>query len=201
METSGRERTQTPGKRSPPAMKPGFISPVEGLVLLGVLGGFLYSVTTLFREKETFTTLFETEPASGGLAVASGAGDSGERVPASDDAGQGESLERDPANTGTLLKQLDFRCDLSGESATQAGKIRLSGPFCASGGGASSDYPLKTAIINEANQFSATVFMDASIHKFSTDYIPLANGANPISIEFRYANGASVKKTFVLQRK
>jgi len=207
--SSAAKKSQIPGRDPiPPTTKPlsgprsrWIVSPVEGLILAGVLGGFLYSVSTLFQEKDTFTALLNPDSGTTGLASDMSSDSQPERTPASKDDGQSESMDRDPASAPTLLKQFDFRCDISGESATEAGKIRLSGPFCAAGGGASADSPLKTSIINEANQFSATVFMDASIRKFSTDYIPLANGANPISVEFRYASGASVKKSFTLQRK
>ncbi len=207
--SSATQKNPTPGRETAPQSAKvlsgprnrWFVSPVEGLILAGVLGGFLYSVSNLFQEKDTFTALLNTEADTSGLASGQTSDSQSDRTPASGDSARSENQDRDLASAPTLLKQFDFRCDISGESSTEAGKIRLTGPFCAAGGGASADSPLKTSIINEANQFSATVFMDASIQKFSTDYIPLTAGANPISVEFRYANGSSVKKSFTLQRK
>jgi hypothetical protein len=181
------------------------VNPVEGLVLIAVLGGFTYSIIGLFNERDTFTTLMKIEEGSApGLASLTDKG--GARKPASSQlvAGVEADADRDPASTQStagLLRQFDFRCDLSGEQSIEAGKVRLSGPFCSGTGGISADSPIKTAILNEANQFTATVFMDGSTGRFSTDYIPLTSGSNPIAVEFRYANGASVKKSFTLLKK
>lgn len=187
------------------ARTPLIINPVEGLVLAAVMGGFAYSVIGLFHERETFTALINSEEFNGsGLAKTNDA--SGGRNPASSRlvTGVEDGAARDPAaiqTTGGALRQFDFRCDMNGEQSIEAGKVRLSGPFCNGNGTVSTDSPVKTAILNEANQFSATVFMDASTGRFSTDYIPLTTGSNPIAIEFKYASGASVKKAITILRK
>jgi len=60
--------------------------------------------------------------------------------------------------------------------------------------------PTETRIFNQANRFAATVFQDPSTRKFTTDYIPLVAGANPIRIQFIYKGGRSYSQDFVVTR-
>ena len=183
------------------------MNPVEALIFAVVLGGFSYSVGDLFRERDTFTALFdEGESSPTGLA-SQDLSTRSRRAPASAQITQeapGVDSERDPASIQSAagsMRQFDFRCDLSGEQSVDAGKVRISGPFCPGSRGTTNESPLKTTLLNEANQFTATVFMDSSTGRFSTDYVPLGAGPNPIQIEFRYADGSAVKKSFVLLKK
>ena len=197
------------GKASPNPTGLGYrkfpINPVEGAIFAAVLSGFAYSVVGLFQEQSTFTALMDegTTAPKAGLTQNS---QPGLRSPAS--AGGPLSAETEAERTPAALPQpsdamraFDFNCELTGEQAIVAGKVRISGPFCKAMGSGAGDAPLKTTLLNEANQFTATVFMDASAGRFSTDYIPLNSGSNPIQVEFRYANGSAVKKSFVLQKK
>jgi hypothetical protein len=199
------------GKASPSRTGLGYrkfpISPVEGAIFAAVLSGFAYSVIGLFQEQSTFTALMDEgttapksgltqnsspglrSPASAGGPLSSGAQTEAERIPAA------------LPQPSDAMRAFDFNCELTGEQAIVAGKVRISGPFCKAMGSGAGDAPLKTTLLNEANQFTATVFMDASVGRFSTDYIPLNSGSNPIQVEFRYANGSAVKKSFVLLKK
>jgi hypothetical protein len=192
--TGGAQPLSAPLRRLP-------VSPIEGAIFAAVLGGFVYSVVGLFHERATFTALLENETSefSGSLTRVES---SGTRSPAS--ASAHDESKREPAsvaNPSDSMRSFDFQCDLAGEKDIMAGKVRISGPFCKGTGTNPQELPLKTTLFNEATQFTATVFMDSSAGKFSTDYIPLNIGSNPIQIEFRYANGNSVKKAFVLNKK
>jgi len=186
------------------------ISPVEGAIFAAVLTGFTYSVVGLFQEPTTFTALLDENSSRPKIGSSSGAVlTPGARMPASTGVGAAgtgfsDEVARGPAalaQPGDAMRAFDFNCDLAGEQQIVAGKVRITGPFCKGSGSSSAEAPLKTTLVNEANQFSATVFTDSSAGRFSTDYIPLNVGSNPIHVEFQYSNGSAVKKTFVLLKK
>ncbi|MGZ3689470.1 MAG: hypothetical protein ACXVBW_14305, partial [Bdellovibrionota bacterium] len=78
------------------------------------------------------------------------------------------------------FKSVDLSCESNPEQDTTATKVRLAGPLCEIDAALDAAKLLRTTIINTANQFNATVFPDVSTGKFSTDYIPLNTGKNPI---------------------
>jgi hypothetical protein len=91
---------------------------------------------------------------------------------------------------------IEVRCPGEGaatgsqDQETGAHKVRMTGAICH---GASDPGKLvKTVVLNGANRFNATVFADTNAGKFSTDYIPLNAGKNPIKMEFTYADGKTV---------
>jgi hypothetical protein len=172
---------------------------VECSIFATVLAGFTYSLVGLFQEPAAFTALIQESEKTPKLAGAALPSDmSSDTPPATGEAGRSPAAIAQP---GDAMRAFDYHCDLTGEQLIVAGKVRITGPFCRGLGQSSSGTPLKTTLVNEANQFSATVFTDASTGRFSTDYVPLNVGSNPIQLEFHYANGGAVKKSFVLLKK
>lgn len=103
---------------------------------------------------------------------------------------------RSPASTSQAFVNVDVRCDGNPDKDTTATKVRLTGALCADGRVPASDTTslVKTQVINNANKFTATVFTDVNSGKFSTDYIPLNLGKNPIHLEFSYRSGKVVSQ-------
>ena len=109
------------------------------------------------------------------------------------------------AGANPLFLSYDLKCDQNAAQSTSAGKFRLSGAIC---GGETADgrKPSSVAtlssiqVFNLANKFSATVFTDSVAGKFSTDYIPLNPGKNPIRVEFRYADEHVTSRDFVVDK-
>jgi hypothetical protein len=100
---------------------------------------------------------------------------------------------RAPASTATsTFQNLDIKCEPSMTLNTSAEKIRLLGPLCGRGTKGASATVTKVSITNTANSKPATVFIDESKGKFTTDYIPLNPGPNPIHMEFIYKGGNQV---------
>ena len=108
------------------------------------------------------------------------------------------SETRGPASISESAMNLQVRCGARQEQATDAAKIRLSGDLCdiqALGDG----HDLQVAtIINGANKFTATVFAHGGT--FSTDYIPLNTGKNPIQLEFQYRGGRKFSQDLTVTR-
>lgn len=111
---------------------------------------------------------------------------------------------RSPASAQTQnFANIEFSCQAADEMPTAASKARLSGAFCGrspAGEGAGSERVLKVTAVNSANRFQATVFSDTAAAKFSTDYIPLNSGRNPIVIEFHYSGGRRSSHEVVIHR-
>lgn len=105
---------------------------------------------------------------------------------------------RSPASATPAFANLDIRCDGNTDRDTTAIKVRLTGTLCGDGRAPASDSTslVKTLVTNTANKFAATVFTDVSGGKFSTDYIPLNLGKNPIHLEFSYRDGKVVTQDF-----
>ncbi len=104
-----------------------------------------------------------------------------------------------------LFLSYELKCDQTVEERTTAGKFRLAGAICgkAEAGDrkpASATGLVDVQVMNLANKFTATVFTDGVAAKFSTDYVPLNLGKNPIRIEFRYSNGDTVTKNFMVEK-
>jgi hypothetical protein len=103
---------------------------------------------------------------------------------------------RSPASATQTFVNMDVRCDGTPDRDTTANKIRVTGSLCDSGAGGDSSHLVKTQVVNGANKFNATVFTDVNAGKFSTDYIPLNLGRNPIRVEFTYRGGKIVAQDF-----
>ena len=164
------------------------VSPVELIILLLVCGIFGNSVYNLFQEQPNIK-LQALSPLHQKAT---------------------ESV-RKPAGAGGNLFSIDLKCETSASDyTTSSSRLRLTGSLCKQRAPASlSLIPetvragetsglglglgtysklLKSQISNSANRYSATVFTDLAAGTFSTDYIPLLPGKNPIQIEFTYQN-------------
>lgn len=142
------------------------INPVELAVFAVITTVFFHSVYHLFHDPNPFQTS-EFTPAASNL-------NTGNRALA--------------ATTQSLLN-LQIQCNGDMDQQTSALKVRLIGTLCGIKTPVEHEKLVKTAIINHANKFAATVFSDLNSGKYSTDYIPLSNGKNPIHIEFAYQDG------------
>ncbi len=123
---------------------------------------------------------------------------------------QPSTKDRAPASTQAAA-HLEIRCEEELALETTATKVRLNGPLCggAKAGGAvhlrepaSSDPSrvLKTTIVNQTNQFTATTFPDSHTRSFSTDYIPLDPGTNRLRVDYLFQDGLSVTQEIVITR-
>ncbi len=116
------------------------------------------------------------------------------------------SLAQAAAPSTPVLMNYEVRCEENVDQSTQADKLRLTGSVCAPQGGrqpasVGSDLPLnQVTVTNLANKFSATVFSDQAGGKYSTDYIPLNAGRNPIEVLFTYAGGQTSTQSFVVEK-
>jgi hypothetical protein len=161
------------------------VNPIEGFVLGALALVFCHSVYSLFFD---FENLRAAPLGTGSQAVAM----------------HWEPGSRSPASHATVFRSVDFKCDEgtapagSPSDVIAASKIRLTGPLC--GSPSPSTKLLKTQVINSANKYAATVFTDLSSQKFSTDYIPLVTGRNPIHVEFTYQGGKTFSRDLALER-
>jgi hypothetical protein len=93
---------------------------------------------------------------------------------------------------------LEMSCDKPTGSETTAPRLRLTGSLC----GGTTQAPVKAAAItNTTNHYAATVFNEAATSKFSTEYIPLANGDNVIRVDFMRQDGKSETRTVTVTRR
>jgi hypothetical protein len=105
---------------------------------------------------------------------------------------------RSPASVTESSMNLQVRCGQKQEQVTDAPKIRLSGDLCdIQSLSEGQDLQIAT-IINGANKFTATVFAHGGT--YSTDYIPLNTGKNPIQIEFQYRGGKKSTQDLTIVR-
>ncbi|MCM2277306.1 MAG: hypothetical protein NDJ89_04465 [Oligoflexia bacterium] len=153
-------------------------NPVEIVIFLAAVGVFSHSVYKLFNDSPSYQA----------AAL----------LPS---AGNPVSEGRSPASVAPpAFANLDLRCDAGSEQNTQAAKVRLSGGLCGLDAATDPGKLIKTTVSNGANKFTATVFMDVNAAKFSTDYIPLNAGKNPIQVEFTYSGGKIVSQELVVNR-
>lgn len=114
--------------------------------------------------------------------------------------GGGGSLEtRDPAAMQTMFLELaGSDCDTKTKPETAASKIQITGPFC----GAAAEKPalVRAEVMNQANRTVATVFAQKDTRQFSTEFIPLISGENPIRLRFTYAGGKVFEKSIAVTR-
>jgi len=111
------------------------------------------------------------------------------------------------------LASIQMNCEATmTEQTVEASKARFSGPLCGSDAGiAATDSLVKAEITNQGNLAQATVFPlnkslaandsdQSELPHFSTDYVPLTKGKNPIHVEFVFKNGHVFKKDFVVTK-
>jgi hypothetical protein len=103
-----------------------------------------------------------------------------------------------PASVSQAFVNFEINCEAKQEQVTEATKARLMGSLCESKAG--NTQLIRAAVVNSANKFAATVFTDTTAGKFSTDYIPLNAGPNPIHIEFTYRGGQTVSQDFQIMK-
>lgn len=164
-------------KNPPNTLKHFRTNPVELAIFLAVTGIFANSVYRLFYDSGSFQATALTRMAANPVS-------------------EGRSL----ASTRQSFLNVDLRCDAMGEQDTGANKIRLTGPLCGTDAAIDASKLVKAVVFNSANKFNATVFTDTTAGKFSTDYIPLNTGRNPIHVEFSYRGGKIVSQELVLNR-
>ena len=154
------------------------INPIEVMIFGVVAGIFLHSLVNLVSESREFKVASLTNAVP--LTVNS------ER------AGEKVLSGRSIASVPSKFASFDLTCTEEAKKETTAEKIRLSGSFCAAAPAPDdSNAPLKTSVVNDANHYAATLFQDGKRQNYSTDYIPLAKGTNPIRIEFTGVPGKS----------
>lgn len=153
------------------------LNPVEVTIFTAVTALFFYSVYHLFYEEQGFqpAALSASAPLSG---ASSSANSGSNRAPASIVAPLFANLEVDCSETVSQL-------------ATTAAKVRLAGKPC---GGDPDDKWVNTHIVNTANSRTATVFTDTHAQKYSTAYLTLNAGKNPLKIQFVHRSGKIVEK-------
>jgi hypothetical protein len=154
------------------------VNPVEVAIFSIVTLIFLNSVYNLFYDRQGF------RPAALAPMAANPVSES----------------NRAPAATAQSFLNLEVRCDANPEQETTAAKVRLTGALCGAAG-VDGRKLVKTQIVNNANRFNATVFADVSAVKFSTDYIPLNAGKNPIRLEFTYQGGGAIAQDITINKK
>lgn len=154
------------------------VNPLELVIFFAVAGIFGHSVYRLFYAAGDFQPNALTQLTANPLTEG--------RAPA--------------ARAQSTFKSLEVRCETNSESETTAQKVRLAGPLCGADAQGGVGQLLKTTVTNSANRFAATVFLDTSGGRFSTDYIPLNTGKNPISLEFVYRGGKTVTEQWTLTR-
>ena len=148
-------------------------NPVEVLILSVVTALFFRSVYKLVYDSEGFRAIQVAHQASNAATET-----------------------RSPSSVSTTYFNLEVKCDKNMDQETPANKVRLTGSLC--GSAPDTSKLVKTSISNSANKFTATVFTDLNSGKFSTDYIPLNVGKNPIRIDFSYRDGKSTTQEFTV---
>jgi hypothetical protein len=93
---------------------------------------------------------------------------------------------------------VDVRCENDGEHGTSANKVRLAGELCGVQSLIDGNELSSATVVNEANKFTATVFSHGG--SYSTDYIPLNSGKNPIRVEFVYRGGKKHSQDIVVSK-
>jgi hypothetical protein len=168
---------------NPPSERQAKVNPVELTIFSVISLVFLNSVYNLFYDRQGFhpaTVVNLNLPAEPGRGLAS-------------------VKEPSVAGAAPLLLNYELRCDQNSDQVTQAGKLRLTGPLCGSQkSGTEKSEPIQ--VTNRANRFTATVFTDNGAGKFSTDYIPLNAGKNPIEVLFTVGSGKPVTQGFTVEK-
>lgn len=165
------------------------VSPIEVLIFGAFTFAFLNSLYHLFYDRQGFNPA-ALQPMA--------------QAPTTERGPGGEAGGRAPASLSGGLQNLDVDCAAQMAKTVSASKIRLSGAFCSVGGAKRESHGggdlAEITVYNEANKFTATVFSDTSSAKFSTDYIPLNAGKNPLKVEYVYRKGEPLKQDVLVTR-
>lgn len=149
------------------------VNPIEVVIFSIVFLMLFHSVYNLFYDKQ----ILDAGPLSAALFSDTTPG----RMPA----------------TLQSFQNIEITCIKKQETEMQASKVRLTGPICGLREADSKSQQFKTQILNQTNNFEATVFTDVSAGKFSTDYIPLAPGKNQIFIKFDFENNKIIQELII----
>ncbi|HUP56578.1 MAG TPA: hypothetical protein VM598_03940 [Bdellovibrionota bacterium] len=178
------------------------VNPIESFVCLVAVAIFCHSV---FELTTSYGNL-RAAPAGGTTHTIARAADT-DRSPASTRVSSFRSIEFDcedaePRSPSPIMPSAGTTTSavaaLRPQITLSAAKIRISGPLC--GAPTSSAQLIRTQVINGANRHEATVFTDLTEQKFSTDYIPLVSGKNPIHVEFMYQDGKVFTRDIAFER-
>lgn len=107
-------------------------------------------------------------------------------------------VERKVASLQSPFIQVDIPCTERFETETTASKVRLISKFCKGSKVESPSSIKKLTVIHGTNRFNATVFV--SNDQFSTDFIPLVNGDNPIQIEMETREGSKITREIAFKK-
>ena len=153
------------------------INPIEIAILAVVTGMFAHSAYTLVDSRESFEFASLTPMVSNPIS-------------------EGRSL----ASVSTANVSVNVNCEANPAVPTSASRARLTGSLCGVDAGPEGTNLVKTGVVNQANSANATVFTDLDTGKFSTEYLPFANGKNPIRVEFHYRDGKVVSHDVEITR-
>lgn len=147
------------------------VNPVEMAIFSAVSLIFINSLYNLFHDRSASSGLLAHSIASPAPQA--------DRAPAAI-----EPVSNAPVST--LLATQEVGCQSEQKHQTSAGRLRLKGLLCGVQTPEESGNLLRTEVVNTANQVQATVFPDPQTLSYSTDYIPLVEGANSIRIDFHF---------------
>ncbi len=150
----------------------------------------IFSIVTLVLFHSLYTLFYDDKPfyhASLAQAIA---------------AQQTDQVQREPASSqAPALLEVKIDCETPVKiESTSANGVKISGPLCGTDLEESGNKLAETNIVNATNHFSATVFTDTELGKFSTDYIPLTVGNNVLKMNFKYASGEHFDNEFVVTK-
>jgi hypothetical protein len=163
------------------------VNPVELAIFSVVCLILINSIYNLVYDRESFRATSLTPMVANPVSEAG-------RAPAATVAGAAPAVGQHAS-----FLNLDLKCDGAADHETGAGKVRLTGSLCGINPGDGATLA-KTSVVNGANRFTATVFTDVNAGKYSTDYIPLNTGKNPIHLEFSYRGGKVVSQDITVTR-
>lgn len=155
------------------------VNPVEVVIFLIVTVVCAHSVYNLFYESPTFKASALTPMAANPISEG--------RSPA--------SVAATPSK-----ENIEIDCTDNQERQSTASKIRLIGKLCGLMDPDDAKKLMKISIVNNANKFNATIFTEQNAGKFSTDYIPLNSGENPVHLEFSYRGGRIYSQDMKIRR-
>ena len=114
-----------------------------------------------------------------------------------------ESESRSPASASNPIEEkkrfidsnnsVDIKCkEILQSLQTETSLLQIKSEYCLKGA--------SVEITNETNQFSASIFVRGNNH-FMTDYIPLEDGSNLISVRYRDEKNELKKYSIVVEKK
>lgn len=89
-------------------------------------------------------------------------------------------------------QDIEVQCNVTQTYNTGSAQVRLAGTLCAKN--------VQARILNQANRFQAAVFSDSQKSRYTTEYIPLNPGKNPIYFEFKDADGKTLSQVVTVNR-